>query len=132
MTARIFVYCDHPSHAPREVAITNFVALPDGGWHEVPASRASAAGNVATGRHLVGNSTTEAGWALDADVANADIRTNHDLTCRKCPTRPFWVTAEKLYPVLDRWRDSGVPQLSLVAIAASLKKQSEGPEPGQG
>lgn len=47
---KIFIYCDDPSHAPRRVAVTNFLAEPDGGWFEKPASRAAAStGTVGQG-----------------------------------------------------------------------------------
>lgn len=131
MSEKIFVVCDHPSHAPRVIAVTNFVSISDDGWHEIPASRA-AVSNVGTGHHLVGDDTTESGWANDPSVTNESIRTRHDLTCRKCPTRPFSVRSEKLYAALKTWASTGAAELSLAALAAILEKQAETPESGQG
>lgn len=131
---KVFIYCDDPSH-PRRVAVTNFIALPDGGWHEEPASRVST-GHVGTGYHLLEDTPATTGWALDPEVSNAQVRANHDLPCRKCKGQgrgTLTVRSEKLYPVLDGWRASGVSEVPLTLVAASLgRSNNQNPERGQG
>lgn len=120
----IFIFCDDPAHAPRKVAVTNFVALPGGGWHEKPASRASR-GHVGTGYNLVSDTPAEPGWALDPEVSNADVRDKFELACRKCKGQPrgrahVRAQRETLFGVLDGWRESGVSEVPLALVAASV------------
>lgn len=122
MSFRIFIYCDDPSHAPRRVAVTNYVALPGGGWHEEPASRATT-GHVGAGYHLVADRPAETGWALDPEVSNNDVRSKHGLVCRKCKGRPVPVNEPRLFPVLDGWRELGESEVPLASIAASLMRK---------
>lgn len=129
MTFRIFIYCDDPSHAPRRVAVTNFVHVEAGmlgsaSWHEEPSSRASR-GKLGAGMHMVGDLPAADGWANDPDVANEEIRDRFELVCRKCRTRPVPARAGNLFAVLDRWQALGVAELSLAVIAANLREQAE-------
>ncbi|HMM93981.1 hypothetical protein [Phycicoccus sp.] len=127
MTAfKIQVFCEDPSHSGRRVPVTNFVAVPRGGWHEVPASRAGR-GRTSAGYHLLENTPAETGWALDPSVSNADIRDRFELVCRKCKGKPkgqrgesVAARSENLFPVLDGWRASGVSEVPLSLLAASL------------
>ena len=137
---QIYIYCDDRSHT-RPVAVTNFVEVnpgplaENGGWHERPASRASQKRRIGTGMTMIGDAVPEAGWALDPDARNADVRERFELECRKCNSQgSLDVRAEKLFPVLDGWRDAGVSRVPLAVLAASLqrKSQSDYPESGQG
>ncbi len=120
--ARVFVFCDDAPHPARRVPVTNFVAVPGGGWHEVPASRATT-GRAGTGYHLVSDEPAADGWALDDAVRNADVRDRHEMTCRKC-RRPLVARAENLSPLLDKWSALGVGEVSLSQLAASLGRRS--------
>lgn len=113
----IRVFCDSARHSPRVVPVTNFDKI-DGTWHERPTSR--AAQTAGTGQTLVGDTLPQPGWALDPAIDNRDIRDRFDLRCRKCKDRPVPARRESLFDVLDRWLDSGVSELSLTQIAASL------------
>lgn len=132
---RIFVYCDDPSHATRRWPVAKFVELPSGAltgdqrWHEETKPRSSV-GRVGTGRHLIGDDLPEAGWASDPAVENADVRTRFEFVCRKCQRRRpravvVPVRSERLFAVLDGWRDSGVSEVSLAVMAAILARRSE-------
>ena len=140
---KIFIYCDHPGHASDEVPVTNFVALPEGGWHEVPASRAGQ--RAGTGYHLRGDEPAGTGWALAAETAGGGGRDKFTLACRKCKGRPRGqrsepvdLRRETLFKVLDGWRELGVLSVSLVAIAASVGRskirvdRAQNPEHRQG
>src|SRR5450759_2424550 len=80
---KVFIYCDDPSH-PRRIAVTNFIALPDGGWHEEPSSRASKDGAVGTGRTIVDDALPAPGWANQPSEDHQEIRGRFELVCRKC------------------------------------------------
>ena len=117
---KVFIYCDDPSH-PKRVAVTNFIALPDGGWHEEPSSRA-ATGKIGSGMHLIGDTPGGTGWANDPDVNNADVRSRFEFSCRRCHNPvPVSARAENLFPVLDGLQTNGVSEVPLTLIAASLK-----------
>ena len=121
---KVFIYCDDPSH-PRRVAVTNFIALPDGGWHEEPSSRASRDGYVGTGRTIVDDTLPAAGWANQPSEDHQEIRDRFEMSCRKCRRSVVVVRKENLFPVLDGWRAAGVSELPLTVVAASLRRKSE-------
>lgn len=121
---KMFIYCDDPSH-PRRIAVTNFIALPDGGWHEEPSSRASKDGAVGTGRTIVDDTLPGAGWANQPSENHQEIRDRFELVCRKCRRRPVLARKENLFPVLDGWRAAGVSEVALAVIGASLQRKSE-------
>lgn len=123
MVGKIFIYCDEPAH-PRRVAVTNFVPLPGGGWHEIPATRGRE-DNAASGHTLIGDHLAPTGWALDPAVDNAEIRDHHELVCRKCRRQPLRLLPETLDALLDGWRHAGVPEVSMRLLAASIGRVSE-------
>lgn len=123
--------------------MTNFVALPDGGWHEVPASRAGQ--RAGTGYHLVGDTPAGTGWALDPELPTNALRDKFSLVCRKCKGRPkghrgepVEVRRETLFFVLEGWKAASVSSVSLSQVAASIGRsktradQAQTPERGQG
>jgi len=120
---KVFVYCDDESHAPRRVAVTNFLAVPSGGWHEQPASRAPT-GDLGTGHQMIGDKPAATGWANDPSVSNADVRQHYELVCRKCRRRPLRVRPERLFDRLDGWRRAGESSVSLSLLAASIASRS--------
>lgn len=121
---KVFIYCDDPSH-PRRVAVTNFIALPDGGWHEEPSSRASRDGYLGTGRTIVDDTLPSHGWANQPSEDRQEVRDRFELVCRKCRRRPVTARAEKLFSRLDGWRAAGVLEVPLAMVAASLQRKSE-------
>ena len=128
MTDRMFIYCDHPSHAPKRVPVTAFLKLPDDGWHEQPHKRKQGrAGHVGTGMHMLDDSPAGTGWANE-DVSNVSIRTRYELFCEQTPAcrkRPVPARQDHLFRVLDRWRDLGADELALAVLAANLGEQAE-------
>lgn len=114
---KIFVHCDSSEHEGRRVAVTNFGASASGEWHEIPASRAGA--SPGSGLHLISDQPAQDGWALDPEVTGSDMRTNYDLRCRKCRASVS-VRAETMPAVLDGWRTTGVDEVSLRMLAASM------------
>lgn len=115
---KIFVYCDDESH-PKRVAVTNFIATPDGGWHERLATRARVRGHIGTGRQMLNDAPAHDGWALEARPDDEVTRARFELECRKCH-RSAPARQENLFPVLDGWKSSAVSEVSLTLIAASM------------
>lgn len=118
---KVFICCDDPSH-PHTVAVTNFIALPDGGWHEEPASRAPISGYGSTGRTIVDDTLPESGWANQPSENHQEIRNTYELACRKCSSRgvTFSAREENLFPALDYWRTVGESRVTLVMVRARL------------
>jgi len=124
----VFIFCDDPSHSPKREPITTFLELPGGGWQEkVHKARIGRAGHVGSGVHLVGNTVPEAGWALDPEISNSDIRSKYELACERTPTcrkRPVRALEGSLFRALDQWRSSGQSEMALNVLAAILEEQA--------
>lgn len=133
MSHQVFVYCDDPSHAPRRVAVTNFIlcsGVLGTRWAERAASRAPVGGDgreVGSGRSIVRDAPAVPGWANDPEVGNREHRNRYELTCRKCSRgearRTVAAREETLFAALDGWRALGVSEVSLTALAASLQRK---------
>lgn len=123
----VFIYCDNAAHVNR-VAVTNFDAR-QGMWNEQVASRSRT--SPSAGETLVGDTLPQAGWALNPEVRNSDIRTHFDVRCRKCEGKKVAgrinvsVRPGVLYGVLDALRDAGITELPLAVLAASVNRSRD-------
>ncbi len=117
----VFIYCDDASH-PKRVTVTSFARI-NGGWIDVPTSRASASGYMGTGRTIVGDDLPEPGWALEP--TEGAVRDRHELVCRKCKRRPVPVKVDTLHPALDKIAAAGESEIPLSGMAAILRMQSQ-------
>jgi len=136
----IFIYCDDPSHSRRQ-AVTNFKAEPDGRWNEHYASTA-AQGRRESGQTIGANDSPLEARELsrrglrEVIEAEGPFRSRYRLECRRCKRRPVIAREEPLFAVLTRLTDTGLFEVSLILLAATLQRQSEAtradPEPGLG
>lgn len=121
----IFIYCDSPTHGRRS-AVTNF--YPDdetpGRWAERYA--ASPGAFLRDQLQTLADDAPIGEISLDPrELANRDIRRRYRLTCRRCGDRSTVVVVEaNLFTALDRLAEAGVSEVSLSAIAASIKSIS--------
>ena len=125
---RIFIFCDDSSH-PKPVAVTNFVQIepegsgfPEAGRWDERYTSSAAQGLRTSGTTLIGDRLPEPGEILPGRHLEG-VRSHYEIRCRRCAPRGNVRTGEpRLFAALNMFAAAGVSSVSLVVLAASLRR----------